>query len=651
MYIPDSLQLFIRWIQVFDIRVLQTEGDVEKKFILPMFQYLGYPDSYRQSKYSLTSNNSENPAKQLKNSQIYFATDDVVQQNSDTSLIIIIYLAPNTQYFSEAITQAKFYSTYLKPIFFIITNGYSLKIFKYFPYHREELIFDGIIDTLRNSQVAENLYYQLNFDLVRKIPKTTVNNFKSPEFSSIEKYLRRHQEFSHILEKAEFEPCLLKKGNHLTVVKPKVLMECNLPQAFGKGDCVIQFSSVMLRGLKISLNHQQILGQLMTGLYTKPEWGCRRFLKQLDTDTFEAYLGQTTVIVSELEAADLCLCVDAVCQAYQNKIIEFENYLETWDFKFVEFPDVRGFHLFSVDVKLWKIMHNFIKKFNYAQGKSEWHVFDQDSTSIRVSRGIRDHAFIVPRFSNAYSALSNNQVDILYEINDSHIATLESSNLNSWQEDIGIRGTWTAKYTKTWLIEKYIPQVMSYHSQKFQILEFDLEKNILNYPSQHTAFKEINDVKDFLPYLRDIQVWLRAYIVNIATGCLQQYYQVFTDLVRNTDTAIAGLDYITMNLQKIIWKHPSAEISRQEIWNFKDVIYCLDNQVAKINNCKYIPSWEADLITRIFIWIIENGKINHSQGQLNVAKQALLPLWEQCRFEMRHIYPYRTSINSGGKSV
>jgi hypothetical protein len=100
-----------------------------------------------------------------------------------------------------------------------------------------------------------------------------------------------------------------------------------------------------------------------------------------------------------------------------------------------------------------------------------------------------------------------------------------------------------------------------------------------------------------------------------------------------------------MNLHKILWENSSAAISRdakyQEIWTFKDAISCLDAQVAKINNCKYVSSWEADLMTRVFIWIIENGKINYSQGQLNAAKQALLPLWEQCRFEMRHIYPYR----------
>ncbi len=88
----------------------------------------------------------------------------------------------------------------------------------------------------------------------------------------------------------------------------------------------------------------------------------------------------------------------------------------------------------------------------------------------------------------------------------------------------------------------------------------------------------------------------------------------------------------------------NAFINNRTDWKnltFKYAIDCLDKQVARINNCEYENSLKADLITRIFIWIIENGKISFSQAQLNTAKQALLPLWEQSRFEMRYVYPNR----------
>ena len=76
-------------------------------------------------------------------------------------------------------------------------------------------------------------------------------------------------------------------------------------------------------------------------------------------------------------------------------------------------------------------------------------------------------------------------------------------------------------------------------------------------------------------------------------------------------------------------------------WNFKDIISYLEAQIGRINNYHYENSFNAVLITRIFIWVLENGKIRFSQSQLNVAKEALQPLWEQSRFEMRHVYPNR----------
>jgi len=168
---------------------------------------------------------------------------------------------------------------------------------------------------------------------------------------------------------------------------------------------------------------------------------------------------------------------------------------------------------------------------------------------------------------------------------------------------------------------------------------------IIKYKIERTPIKDINDIRDILPYLRDLQSWLHIYIENIAAVLLRPYYKAFTDLVRNTDSAITGIDYIMGNLRGIAWNNAAEKNlnnSREwNIWTFKNAMSCLDEQVARINNSESENSLNADLITRIFIWIIENGKISFSQAQMNTAKQALLPLWEQSRFEMRHVYPHR----------
>ncbi|QKQ72013.1 hypothetical protein [Nostoc sp. TCL240-02] len=152
---------------------------------------------------------------------------------------------------------------------------------------------------------------------------------------------------------------------------------------------------------------------------------------------------------------------------------------------------------------------------------------------------------------------------------------------------------------------------------------------ITNYTSGRRLIQEIYNIRDLAPYLHNIQFWLHIYVENIASSLLKPYYQAYANLVRNTDSSITGIDYIIGTLRRVEWKNMQEKIPNNPTdWKnltFKYAIDCLDKQVARINNCEYENSLKADLITRIFIWIIENGKISFSQAQLNPAKQALLP--------------------------
>lgn len=640
MTILESIKEFIRWIQAFEYRLLQNEDDVAKKLILPMFQYLGYPEKCRYDKYSLKIHNLENQVKNSEIEQIYFYTDEVESQNADATLILIQAQKPKKPNLNEALEQAKFYSLHLKPLFFIVTNGYHLQVFQCLRFHWEELVIDITIDALKNPNIAWEFYKQLNYDFVRSINKSGAEIISLTKYRLIEKALIGLPNLQKVLEKGDFRPANSRENNCLIVVQPKVAIECNLPKAFVEGNCVIEFSSVILRGLKISLNHEYILGKFMTGMNTQPHWGCRSFLKQLDEKAFEVYLGQTTLVLSDLETADLCLCIDAVCQEYQKTIIDFENALETWNFEFIEVSGVRGFYLFSVEQSLWDLMRQFADEFDYAQGKSEWHIFHQENISIRVSRGIRDHVFILPKYGGQFPLFPNNQINLIYELNDVHLQYLERGEITYWEQDIGPRGTWTAKYTKQWLLEKYIPKVINYYSQHSQLSQAEWLSKITINQYERGSIKDINDIIDLVPYLRDIQSWLHIYAGNIAALLLRPYYKAFTDLVRNTDSAISGMDYIMGNLRGVEWRNSPEKINSLG-WSFKDALNCLDAQVMRINNCEYENSLQADLITRTFIWMIEHGKISFSQSQINAAKQALLPLWKLSRFEMRHVYPHR----------
>lgn len=641
MSLADNQKQFITWIQSFDYRVLQSQEDVENQFIQPMFNYLCYPETCCSQKLNFNSTNPGNNANQLENLHIYFSTDEIIQQNAETALLIVIYLSPQSNNFVDAINQARFYSLYLKPLFFIITNGYQIKIFKYLLYQREICVLDKNIYSLKGQREAFDFYHSYNFYALKGIDKSTNNNIKYSQYDLFEKTLRRHN-LQEIAAQTDFVTATVKEGDRIVVVKPKVVIECNLPKAFRAGSCLIQFSSFTLRGCKIQLNHQDILGQLITGLYTRPEWGCRRFIQQIAENAFEVNLGKTTLILSDLETADLCLCIDVIAQDYKRAIIECENLLETWDFEFVDFLGSRGVHLFSVDGELWRLMQNFANEFNYVQGKSEWHLFQQEEMVIRVSRGIRDHAFILPKPVNYLSLLPNGEIQIIYEINDIHLQSLEAGEIHTWHQDIGAKGTWTAKYTKQWLLEKFIPQVINYYAPKYNLSATELRNSIRDIESDRRPILEINDLRELLPYLQDIQSWLNNYRENIAAVILREYYQTVTNLVRNTDSSIAGMDYLIRNIYLMEASNTKDRMkSNFANWNFKDILSYLDAQVGRINNYQYENSYQADLITRIFIWIIEHGKTRCSQAQLNAAQQALWQLWEQSRFEKRYVYPHR----------
>lgn len=75
---------------------------------------------------------------------------------------------------------------------------------------------------------------------------------------------------------------------------------------------------------------------------------------------------------------------------------------------------------------------------------------------------------------------------------------------------------------------------------------------------------------------------LLLYVESIASALLKPYYQAYTNLVRNTDSSIRGIDYIIGNLRKIDWTNRQEEISNNFTdWKnltFKHAIDCLDSK-------------------------------------------------------------------------
>src|SRR5260370_30926440 len=80
---------FLTWIQAFDPHLLENEAEVESKFVVPLFQHLGYPEGCRRPQYSLKMYEPGRRGRGQAIDDIYFSTTEQKEQTPDTSPIIL----------------------------------------------------------------------------------------------------------------------------------------------------------------------------------------------------------------------------------------------------------------------------------------------------------------------------------------------------------------------------------------------------------------------------------------------------------------------------------------------------------------------------------------------------------------------------------
>ncbi len=675
----NQLDLFMMWINTFDPTVLKNEDDVETKFVLPFFRYLGYDDMYRKGKHPIDDYRpgKEKRGRRPEVDQVYFSESEDTKQNHDSSLLLIEAKEPHEHNLSEAIKQAKYYGNHLTPLFLVITNGHHLIVLKRHIYRSEEIVFDISVRGLRSNTVAEQLFSQLHFETAKQLKEQGIDTLSHALYIELMNISNRYPDLQNQLAKGDFEPSIIQEKTRLTVIKPTVAIECNLPIAFKEGSCTIKFSSIMLRGLTCHLSHSEIVSNLFVGLGTSPHWETRRFLKR-EKDTFNTQLGRTTVILSEREAYDLCEAVDQICQKYKDLMIEATTILETWNFTPVIIDDTQGFLLLSVKRWLWNLMKEFADDFDYDNGDSAWHIFDSKPFMIRVSSKNlpNDYAIILPKTKTTYMPgyLPNDDVDLLYIDSITYLRLYRDASRKSLYEDVGPQGVWTARYTREWLLQIFIPKVLSHYlgpqsttnSTNKELLE-ELPQDILTYYKkrnrkemttkqintviqeavedhsyeQEELLVDVNNPKQFEVYINEIQALFYGgyFAEKIPSYILQPYYKEFANIARYIDPTTINLGYIRQKLGVILRERKKQGISYEKLTTYDSILKFLDQQAAEICEVDYEEPENADLLSRVFGTIVEGEAFNVPQSQINQARQALLPLWKLCHFEMRFIEP------------
>jgi len=680
----EKINSLIQWIEDFKahtFHTLHSEEDVNTKFVLPLLQHLGYLDPYLRNAYPVSEYRQGKRGRNSESDKVYFAFSEDEKQNPDTCLIVVESKKPQMN-LDKAVIQAKFYGAYLEPVFYVMTNGKQLRVIKRHRYRGGEELFDIDINELRDQALAKKIYESLNFSTAISINETHADPLIHEQYVLLHKSLETYPDIKRILDKGDFTESTRKNGNELTAVKPKVSITCTLPVAFNEGNCEIKFSSITLRGLTIYLNHNDILKELMIGLNTTPDQENRTFIKKLNDRTFSVSLfDKASLIISDVEAKDLCSCVDEVCTEYKGRMIEAENTFKSWNFKHVQsryWDSSCGFHLLSIRREFWKLMLRFSHEFDWYEGNSGWHIFHPTWETISIQKQ-RCHfpAELIPENRNPLSEF----VDILYKIPN----RLDTEKDDQWKYEIGSKGIWTVSHTKDWLKNDFIPKVEEYYAEEYE----EMMLKILNCKTGESyqlmdddynmedliQIQEVDEIRDLVPYLKAVQEWLRrSKARNIASSDLRALYKSFADIICNSHPSaeirekLLYPSYFLSEWMDIpVVESPLDKQTSEEYEECIDTAYIREKlsiaedilngkatagypnwspleikdilrwHVERINHSEIESTDCADMLTRVFSSAIGTWDICCSQVQLNIAKEALIPLREQSSFEQRYV--------------
>lgn len=633
------------WLASYDYHGLLSEDDVEKRFVLPLFQHLGYPDTHGHGKYTIHVNVEGRKGNPMVVDHIYFAEPH--KQRDNQALVVIEAKRTSDAEFDKAIKQAQIYGDSLKPLLLVVTNGQRIVVLRRQQFPPDEKLFDLTIAELR-THYAE-FYEQLNFPIVKRLRETAGDTLAYKQYIQLEQALRAHPDIQEILAAGDFTPRVVRDGRDMVVVQPKVTIEGKLPLGFDSGECTISFSHVLRRGLTIHLDHKTILGSLMTGIGTQPVWGARLFVEQQDPDSYLVTLGRTTTTLSAEETRDLCHCIDTFCEAYRAVMYQAEDALETWTFAVSSVNDAPGFYLVSVPSWLWDAMLRFSRKFDYSKGDTEWHIFEAFPGALRVSDRKLDHALVygVSSLSDQLTMLVD-YVHLVYVVPTWLLEWTADCAQKGWHEVIGKRGLWTAQDVHGWIEHSLVPKVRKHDCQGLlhlgqRSLTARNEMQTLTYiPPQ-----EIQAAVQLEPYAADIQLWLTSYPIEyIGTKLLHTAYVACFDLMCHADPAQINLHYVVSNLGGV----EGVEQMEYETFQYgKDIQRCkVVYQQALVRLQEYVNTLEDDEVTQSHIaaWrmracatVLEEGHIVASQALLNAAVKVVVALWRQSRFEIRHVRP------------
>jgi len=468
-----------------------------------------------------------------------------------------------------------------------------------------------------------------------KIRKPNKNNIikRSTETTNSEPDVQQHlrdenttPSYSNIGSNSQKSPSTLttiQDKGRFTVVEPKVTITCELPIGINKGSCLIEFSDPHLRGLTISLEHRNLLQQLVIGRHTPYQWNTRKFIKTNNDGGIRFCLEPIELQLNEADAVDLCKCVDKAIDVYVTSLVDAENAMEAWN-KWV-WNRWTGSHspteyhysyeILFLSIKTWKLMFQFAQ--NNSRLPDNGYDLYTTNSSIVIETGTTIHAEIAPKSQVTSDGLCSEYMPLLY---------IPPDYDKAWQNKIGSKGIWSAHFTKNWLLETFL----SFINNPSVDDRLHREAN-----PQH--FWASSNLRSFSYHLDIIHGWVaHGNHINIPTNLFITYCQSFNQLLSKAiiKDESNGLEYVINHLSLLI--SSARDINRNNlVYTYENLHITLENNLKYLQQVTHMTFDRLDFMFSAHYVLLRDFKISAPQSAINSFKKALWPLYERASFESR----------------
>lgn len=216
-------------------------------------------------------------------------------------------------------------------------------------------------------------------------------------------------------------------------------------------------------------------------------------------------------------------------------------------------------------------------------------------------------------------------------------------------------GGWRVKLGRTWM-ELYVDEagdvcacldVVGEHYAR-AVRETTRQLETWDYPHAqtqngtgiHLPWHQMRRPEHFTPYVGYIQRWLAAYPVPLLPAAmLRSYYAAMSAFIESIEQS-----YDRYALHQASDKKYEADGikfvltgERAGLFSMEELSTAIRRQVRIINGAEYEHRRCAELLSQIWLPFLADEGASIDQELLDLMRAAILPLWEQARFDMRYV--------------